>query len=115
MIANIAIEEVRLFSTKSKTNFMICLELIKPEEYLMRNTLSLRDNFEKFIQSKCEKMLDYEMKGKDFKYNLDARNSFSKHLNQNPKNTIKNPVIERNTLAPQPSHIIEKPDQDMVS
>ena len=49
MVANIAIDEVRLFSTKSKTNFMICLELIKPEEYLMRNTLSLRDNFEKFI------------------------------------------------------------------
>ena len=67
-------------------------------------------------------MLDYEIRGKELKYNLDARNSFSKQLNNKNNNGNKNvavnqkqnTILERNTLAPNATHL-EKPDEDIVS
>lgn len=69
-IVKIEASETKIFATKSKTNFMVCFQLIKPEEFLMRNTLSLRDNFEKYIKDKCSRMIALEIKGENARQKL---------------------------------------------
>lgn len=79
IIARIEPGETRLFPTKSKTNFMCCFQLISPDEYLMRNTLSYKDDREKFIQSTLGKIADDEHKSRptpaDLLQQLNADNS----------------------------------------
>jgi hypothetical protein len=60
IIARIEPGETKLFPTKSKTNFMCCFQLISPDEYMMRNTLSYKDDREKFIQSTLYKIAEDE-------------------------------------------------------
>lgn len=64
IIARIEPGETRLFPTKSKTNFMCCFQLISPDEYVMRNTLSYKDDREKFIQSTLGKIAEDEQKSR---------------------------------------------------
>lgn len=56
IIARIESQETRLFQTKTKTNFSCCFQLISPEEYLMRNFYSYKNNREKFIDQQLEKI-----------------------------------------------------------
>lgn len=51
IIAKIETDETKIFPTKTKTNFSCCFQLISPEEYLMRNYYSYRDNREKIIHN----------------------------------------------------------------
>jgi hypothetical protein len=60
IIARIEPGETRLFPTKTKTNFMCCFQLISPDEYMMRNTLSYKEDREKFIQSTLSKIAEDE-------------------------------------------------------
>jgi len=60
IIARIEPGETRLFPTKTKTNFMCCFQLISPDEYMLRNTLSYKDDREKFIQSTLSKIAEDE-------------------------------------------------------
>src|SRR3990167_4305727 len=64
IIARIEPGETRLFPTKSKTNFSCCFQLISPDEYLMRNTLSYKEDREKFIQSALGKIAEDEQKAR---------------------------------------------------
>ena len=71
---NIEIEETRIFATKSKTNFALTFQLIKPEEYLMRKTFGYDDKIEKKIKQKCQKIMEREIAGlikKDLKQKAD--------------------------------------------
>lgn len=56
VIAKIETEETRIFPTKTKTNFSCCFQLISPEEYLMRNYYSYKENREKVIQAQLNKI-----------------------------------------------------------
>lgn len=64
MIVRIESKETRLFPTKSKTNFSVCLQLISPEEYLMRNHYPYQHRREKVIGQKLAKMAEFEAKRK---------------------------------------------------
>ena len=63
MVIDMVIDETRLFTTKTKTNFTITFQLVKPEEYIMRKCSSLEDRFEKKIKAKCHKIMSLESKG----------------------------------------------------
>ena len=63
VVIDMVIEETRLFTTKTKTNFAITFQLVKPEEYLMRKTMFLEDKFEKKIKAKCHRIMALEHKG----------------------------------------------------
>lgn len=56
IIAKIETEETRIFPTKTKTNFSCCFQLISPEEYLMRNFYSYKENREKVIMAQLNKI-----------------------------------------------------------
>jgi hypothetical protein len=58
VIVKIETEETRIFPTKTKTNYSVCLQLISSEEYLMRNFYSYKDNREKLIQVQLLKIED---------------------------------------------------------
>lgn len=58
IIAKIETEETRVFPTRTKTNFSICLQMISSEEYLMRNFYQYKDNREKIIQTQLVKIGD---------------------------------------------------------
>jgi hypothetical protein len=62
VIVKIETEETRVFPTKTKTNFSICLQLISSEEYLMRNFYSYKDNREKIIQLQLTKIGEHLQK-----------------------------------------------------
>ena len=80
MIVRIEEEETRIFQTKTKTNFALCFQLVKPEEYLMRNTYVLRENHEKRIKTKCKKILQKELTELLNKNSKRDRNSVRKTL-----------------------------------
>lgn len=56
VIVKIETQETRIFPTKTKTNFSCCFQLISPEEYLMRNYYSYKENREKVIQAQLSKI-----------------------------------------------------------
>lgn len=62
--------ETKIFQTKTKTNFTITTELIKPEEYLMRNSYDFNENREKLIKQNLAHMMNHEASGKDKAENL---------------------------------------------
>lgn len=64
---NIETEETKIYQTKTKTNFALCFQLVKPEEYLMRHNWTLRDKIEKKIKLKCRKIMELEIKGENWK------------------------------------------------
>ena len=53
---------MKAFPTKTKTNFMVCFELVKPEEFLMRTSYPYTDNREKIIKNKVQKLVESERK-----------------------------------------------------
>jgi len=97
MVVRMEPEEVKLFITKSKTNFMVCFQLVKPEEFLMRNTLSLRSNFEKYIQTQCSKIIQMEIKGQETQIAQIQRNTLTKALREKHVSHTRNTIGDRNT------------------
>lgn len=87
MISNIEVEETRIFATKTKTNFALCFQLVKPEEYLMRSHTQMEDKFEKNIRMRCEKIMGLEMRGmarkKEEKKNMKLKQKIKGDLKQN--------------------------------
>lgn len=57
MILRIEEKETKIFQTKTKTNFTLTFQMVKPEEFLMRNSWALSDNIEKRIKNKCTKLI----------------------------------------------------------
>lgn len=66
-VMNIEIEETKIYQTKTKTNFALCFQLVKPEEYLMRHSWSLQDKIERKIKAKCRKIMELEIRGANWK------------------------------------------------
>jgi hypothetical protein len=65
MVMSIETDQTRIFQTKTKTNFTITLQLVRQEEYLMRNNYPLSANLEKKIQQKCQKIIMKDFYNKD--------------------------------------------------
>ena len=61
MIMKIEESETRLFETKTKTNFSLTFQMVKPEEFLMRNHYELTDRLERRIRNKCLKVVKDQM------------------------------------------------------
>ena len=80
-IAKIETEETRVFPTRTKTNFSICLQLISSEEYLMRNFYSYKDNREKVIQMQLMKTNDQLLKQADTPAKLLINSNMATQLN----------------------------------
>jgi hypothetical protein len=59
-IMSIEVNETRIFQTKTKTNFTLCFQIVKPEEFLMRSTGVLVQNFEKRVKLRCHKIMQME-------------------------------------------------------
>jgi len=81
----IEVGETRIFQTKTKTNFTVCLQLVKPEEFLMRSSGTLVDKFEKRIKLKCQKIMQMEQEGIAEKTKDRARESLHKGFRENYK------------------------------
>lgn len=79
----IEVEETRIFQTKTKTNFTVCLQLVKPEEFLMRSSGTLVDKFEKRVKLKCQKIMQMEQEGIAEKTKDRARESLHKGFREN--------------------------------
>lgn len=77
---NIEVDETKIYATKTKTNFALCFQLVKPEEYLMRHNYTLVDKIEKKIKSKCKKIMDLETKGENWKRDEKARKTVQKQF-----------------------------------
>jgi hypothetical protein len=94
IIAKIETEETRVFPTRTKTNFSICLQLISSEEYLMRNFYQYKDNREKIIQTQLVKIGDQLQK-----------QSFTpaKLLLQSNANTQFNKLVKKSKTLTRPS------------
>lgn len=87
VIAKIETEETRVFPTRTKTNFSICLQLISSEEYLMRNFYSYKDNREKLIQMQLMKISDQLLKHVDTPAKLLINSNMASQLNNLVKKT----------------------------
>lgn len=96
----IEVDETRIFQTKTKTNFTVCLQLVKAEEFLMRSSGMLVDKFEKRVKLKCQKIIQMEHDGIAEKTKDRARESLHKEFRDNlekrqkvrPKSMIQNPT-----------------------
>lgn len=94
-LMHVEIGETKIYQTKTKTNFALCFQLVKPEEYLMRHNYVLRDKIEKKIKTKCKKIMELEMKGANWKKEEQDRRSI--------QNKFKNNLIshrDRNSYNP---------------
>lgn len=85
VIVKIETEETRVFPTKTKTNFSICLQLISSEEYLMRNFYSYKDNREKVIQMQLIKVADQLQKQANTPAKLLETSNMASQLNKASK------------------------------
>ena len=100
IIAKIETEETRIFPTRTKTNFSICLQLLSTEEYLMRNFYSYKDNREKVIQMQLMKISDQIHKHSHTPAKLLVNSNLSTQLNYLVQKT--KPLMVRQTEgAPQ--------------
>lgn len=79
-IMNIEVDETKIYATKTKTNFALCFQLVKPEEYLMRHNYALVDKIEKKIKSKCKRIMELETKGDNWKRDEKARKTVQKNF-----------------------------------
>lgn len=78
MVMKIEPNEVRIFETKSKINYMITLQLVSPEEYIMRKSYSFASNREKNIKKNLE--IISKINSKNYCFNdLDVK-SMSKNV-----------------------------------
>ena len=85
-IMSIEINETRIFQTKTKTNFTLCLQIVKPEEFLMRSSGILVDKFEKKIKLRCQKITQMEQDGLAEKDTDKKRDYLHRELRDNYKN-----------------------------
>lgn len=85
-IMSIEIAETKIFQTKTKTNFTLCFQIVKPEEFLMRSTGILVDKFEKKIKMRCQKIMQMELDGIADKTQGKHRASLHKELRENRVN-----------------------------
>lgn len=105
MILRIEEQETKIFQTKTKTNFTLTFQLVKPEEFLMRNTYPLSDNIEKKIKSKSSKII------KDLvRVNQTPRSKLANHLK------IKgNKMKKENDMRQTIQNLIRESTKDMKS
>lgn len=100
MIMKIDPSEVRIFETKSKVNYMITLELVAPEEYLMRNTYQFSNIREKTIKRNIDHI--FKKSFKNFCYN-DIVDKDEDMPQGEPTNYLKETASEINNISPTPN------------
>lgn len=102
----IEVDETRIFQTKTKTNFTVCLQLVKPEEFLMRSSGTLVDKFEKRVKLKCQKIMQMEQEGIAEKTKDRARESLHKGFRENyNKSKDRASTVQPNNRATYPSQL----------
>lgn len=87
MIVKINWNETLVFPTKTKTNFSICLQLVSPEEYIMRNYYSYKENREKVIKETLSKIQDSWTKSSETPAQL------LQHMNKSNKDAKKGDAL----------------------
>ena len=105
VIVKFETEETRVFPTKSKTNFSICLQAISSEEYLMRNFYSFTDNREKLISVQLQKVNEQQQKL--------AFTPAKLLLNSNIASQMNN-LVSKSKAAPRPSEGPQPRDKNLA-